>query len=136
MVPELNVRKKNAEKKYSGDLAFEFEGEKELVEIPYVSFSSPVKAELHYEILEDDSVEIKGKLFFSLKGQCSRCLSETERTFESEAEGYFIPNGDGTEDYSYQNGTIDLREFLRDSVSFALPGAFHCERCEREIENE
>lgn len=136
MVPELNVRRLNAEKKYSGALSFHFEGEKELVEIPFVSFSTPVKAELRYEILEDDSVEISGTLSFSLKGQCSRCLEETERSFTSEIEGYFLPNGDGKEEYAYRNGIIDLKEFLRDSVIFALPGALHCEKCEKEIENE
>ena len=128
MVPRLDIRKLCAEKKYSGDLDFTFEAEDELLEIPFVSFSSQVAAKLRYEILEDDSVEVKGTVSFSLKGLCSRCLKETERTFTGEAEGYFIPTGGKgeAEDYSYSNGFIDLREFLRDAVLFNMPAGLLC----------
>ena len=124
----LDVRKLNAEKKYAGDLLFEFEGEEDLIDIPYVSFSSPIKAELHYEILEDDSVEITGKVTFSLKGLCSRCLKETESEIIGEAEGYFVPRGKkaDAEDYTYVSGMIDLREFLRDTVLFSMPANLIC----------
>ncbi len=128
MVPKLDVRRANAEKKYAGDLSFSFEAEADLLEIPLVSFSSPVQAQLHYEILEDDSVEISGTLSFRLKGACSRCLKETESEISGEAEGYFVPDGSGSDgsDYSYQNGVIELGEFLRDSVAFLLPARLVC----------
>ena len=58
MIPELDVRRCNAEKKYTGELVFDFEPEQSLVDIPYVSPDGPVSARLHYNILEDDSVEI------------------------------------------------------------------------------
>ncbi len=128
MMPRLDVRKLCAEKKFSGELDFSFEAEENLLEIPFVSFSSPVEAKLHYEILEDDSVEIKGTVSFSLKGMCSRCLKETEQKYIGEAEGYFIPPGGKgeEEDYSYSNGFIDLREFLRDTVLFNMPAGLLC----------
>lgn len=126
MVPKFDVRKANAEKKYAGDLSFTFEAEPSLVEIPFVSISSPVEANLHYEILEDDSVEIAGSLTFSLKGSCSRCLKETERQVSGKVEGYFVPNGTDREDYSYSNGVIDFGEFLRDSVIFLMPARLVC----------
>lgn len=128
MIPRLDIRRLSAEKKYSGELAFTFEGEAELIEIPYVAFDSPITAELRYEILEDDSVEVKGTLSYMLKGLCSRCLKETRQRVAYEAEGYFIPAGGKgeAEDYSYSNGVIDLREFLRDAVLFSMPAGFHC----------
>ena len=128
MMPRLDVRKLSAEKKYSGDLAFEFEAEEDLIDIPYVSISAPVKAELHYEILEDDSVEVKGSISYPLKGLCSRCLKETVMNVSGEVEGYFIPSGGKgeAEDYSYSNGFIDLREFLRDAVMFSMPAGLLC----------
>lgn len=122
---KIDVRKCNAEKRYAGDLTLEFEGDDSLIDIPFVAFSSPVKADLHYEILEDDSVEVTGKVSFSLKGLCSRCLKETERSFSEEAEGYFSPV-EGEEDYCYRNGVIDLGEFLRDAVLDALPAGLIC----------
>ena len=108
------------------DLSFTFEADPSLVEIPYVSPSSPVEANLHYEILEDDSVEISGSLAFSLKGSCSRCLKETEQRVSGEVEGYFVPNGEDGEDYSYSNGVIDFGEFLRDSLIFLMPERLVC----------
>ena len=126
MVPKLDVRKANAEKKYAGDLSFTFEADPTLVEIPYVSPSSPVEAKLHYEILEDDSVEIAGSLAFSLKGSCSRCLKETEQRVSGNVEAYFVPDGESGEDYSYSNGVIDFGEFLRDSLIFLMPSRLVC----------
>ena len=137
MIPELDVRRCNAEKKYTGELVFDFEPEQSLVDIPYVSPDGSVSARLHYDILEDDSVEIAGTLSFALKGLCSRCLKETRQVVAGEAEGYFIPNGNGEEDYAYRNGVIDLREFLRDAVLFLLPARLICsETCTAPDYNE
>lgn len=127
---KIDVRKCNAEHIYAGDLTFETEGDNSLIDIPYVRFASPVKAVLHYEILEDDSVEVTGRISFSLKGLCSRCLSETEQSFSGEAEGCFS-TVEGEEDYTYRCGVVDFSELLRDAVLDALPvrlvcGGDHC----------
>ncbi len=126
MAFKLDVRRANAEKKYAGELSFTFEADASLVEIPFVSISSPVEATLHYEILEDDSVEITGSLAFSLKGSCSRCLRETQQRIVGDVEGYFVPDGEDGEDYSYSGGVIDFGEFLRDSVIFLMPARLVC----------
>ncbi len=122
---KIDVRKCNAEHKYAGDFVFETEGDDSLIDIPYVFFSSRLKWSLHYEILEDDSVEVTGKVTFSLKGLCSRCLSETEQTFSGQAEGCYSSE-EGEEDYSYKNGVVDLSEFLRDAVLDTLPPRLIC----------
>ncbi len=132
MIPKLDVKRLLAEKKYAGDLSFDFEAEQDLLEIPFAEIVSPVRALLSFAILEDNSVEIKGKLVFTLKGLCSRCLKETEREYEGEAEGYFVPSGGKGEDgdYPYSGGMIDLREFLRDALAFSLPASLLCgENC-------
>lgn len=128
MIPRLDIRKLCAEKKYEGELVFDFEAEQNLVDIPFVSISSPVSVALNYRILEDDVVELCGSLSFMLKGLCSRCLKETEKRISGEAKGYFVPvGGKGEEeDYSYSNGFIDLREFLRDAVMFIMPAGLLC----------
>ncbi len=130
MTMTIDVRKLNVQKKYAGELSFEFEGDPSLIEIPYVSFSSPVVANLHYEILEDDSVEVTGTLTFSLKGACSRCLNEAERTFTGEVDGYFVTKDAESEDYLYSGGVIHLNDCLRDSLMLAMPMVLECgEEC-------
>ncbi len=122
----IDVRKLNVQKKYAGELSFEFEPDDNLLDIPLVAFSKPVKADLHYEILEDDSVEITGTVTFTLKGACSRCLKDAEQTFTGEVDGYFVPNGGESEDYRYTNGIINLHDCLNDAVMLALPGRIVC----------
>ncbi len=127
MIPTLDIRRLIAEKKYDFDLDFEFEPEEGLVEIPYVELVPPVKAELHGKIAEDNTVLIRGKVIYCLKGLCSRCLKETSSTVEGEAEGTFVPASRRKEDESYSYvGTIDLREFLRDAVMFSIPNGLYC----------
>ena len=124
----IDVRKCNAEGKYTGTLDFEFEGDASLIDIPFVSFSTPVHAVLDYEIFEDNSVEVKGELSFTLEGACSRCLKPTKEHVLTEAEALFVPKGGKAEeeDYTYRNGIVDLGEFLRDTVLFALPSGLFC----------
>ena len=135
----IDVRKCNAEGKYTGTLDFEFEGDASLIDIPFVSFSTPVHAVLDYEIFEDNSVEVKGELSFTLEGACSRCLKPTKEHIVSEAEALFVPKGGKAEEEAsaYRNGIVVLGEFLRDTVLFALPSALFCaEGCSAPEYNE
>ncbi len=131
MIPRIDVRNAVARKNFTGELEFAFEAEQDLIDIPYVEFSSPVTAALRYEIFADDKAEVTGKLSFSLKGLCSRCLAEAEKEIVCGAEGTFAPVPKD-EEYGYSNGFIDLREFLRDSVMFALPPRLLCGTCAEE----
>ena len=128
MIPVIDVRNCVARKNYEGTLEFEFDADESWNDIPFVNFSSPVKAELRYEILEDNSVEIEGSVSFSLKGACSRCLAETEQHFTGEANATFVCGKTDGEEYNYF-GNVDLREFLRDAVIFALPSRLLCDPC-------
>ena len=129
MVPKIDVRNSVAKKIYAGELTFEFEAEQDLLDIPYVSFDSPVRAELKFEIFQDDSVEVKGRIAYVLKGLCSRCLGEAEQEIVFEAEGVFVATEPEDEEYSYRNGRVDLSEFLRDCVAFSLPQRLLCDDC-------
>ena len=128
MIPKIDVRSLVANKTYAGELSFEYEAA-EMPDIPFVEFAAPVKTELSYEIFEDNTVEVRGRFTFTLKGACSRCLSETQKTFTEEFEGVFEPGkGDG-ETYGYTN-SLSLDEFLRESLVFALPPILLCGNCE------
>lgn len=131
MIPKIDVRLKQAKKAYVGELAFAFEGDNSLIDLPDTRFSSPVEAALRFEIFEDDTVDIAGTLTFSLTGPCSRCLKSVERTFTAEIDACYEPGeGDG-ESYGFSNGVVDLSELLRDTLLVALPSRLTCEEeCE------
>ena len=127
----IDVRMCNARKEYSGELDFEYEADASLIDLPYTEFSGPVHVSLTYEIFEDNDVEVKGTLRFSLKGLCSRCLSEVEKAFEAEIDACFTEGEEDGEEYGYRNGIVDLEELLRDTLLVALPSKLECEKaCE------
>ena len=72
----IDVRKLNAQKRYSGSMEFDYSAPETLIEIPFVKFAAPVKVSFEYDLLEDDSMEIRGTVSYKLEGQCSRCLKE------------------------------------------------------------
>ena len=122
----IDIRKLNAKKEYSGDLVFDYEAPESLIDIPFVKFAAPVKVEATYDLLEDDSLELRGKISFVLEGKCSRCLKEAKQAVEGELDAYFEPKKD-CEDYSYSNGRIDLREAIEDAIMAAMPYVVLCD---------
>jgi uncharacterized metal-binding protein YceD (DUF177 family) len=126
----IDIRKLNVQKKYFGELVFECEPNEKLIEIPFVSFSSPIKVHANYELFEDDSFEIRGTVSFELSGKCSRCLNEASMHVEGDLDAYFEARRDA-EDYSYSGGKIDLREAVEDAVMACMPYLLLCdEDCE------
>ena len=126
----IDVRKLNAQKQYSGNMEFEYSAPEELIEIPFVKFAAPVKISFKYELYEDDSLEIRGKVVYRLEGQCSRCLKEAAQNVEGELDAYFEPRKD-YEDYGYTNGVIDLKKAVEDAIMASMPFSLSCgEDCE------
>lgn len=135
MIPEIDIRGSIAQKKTEGSLAFSYEADEALLDIPFVKFAGPVRAELNYRIFDDLTVEVRGTISFVLEGACSRCLADAAKEFVYEAEGFFSRGEDDGETYGYTNGKVLLEEFLRDSLMFALPSRLLCKACEQ-WENE
>jgi uncharacterized metal-binding protein YceD (DUF177 family) len=121
----IDVRKLNAQKLYRGTLSFEYSAPEDLIGIPFVKFAEPVKVEVDYEIYEDDSVDLKGKIFYRLVGQCSRCLKDAETAVEGDLEAYFQPFTGG-DDYAYSGGKICLNEAVEDAIMASMPFSLSC----------
>ena len=79
----IDIRKLNAQKKYSGDMEFTYSAPETLIEIPFVKFAGPVKVAFAYDLYEDDSLEIRGIVSYRLEGQCSRCLKDAAQFVET-----------------------------------------------------
>ena len=129
MIPEIDARGCIARNMWEGTLAFSFEADASLLDIPFVNFAGPVHAELSYRIAEDNSVEVSGTIAFALQGACSRCLEDASAEIVYDARALFLPgDGDG-EAYGYRNGVVSLGEWLRESIMFALPSRLLCKAC-------
>ena len=126
----IDIRKLNAQKKYSGNMEFHYSAPETLIEIPFVRFVGEVKVVFEYDLFEDDSLEIRGTVTYRLKGQCSRCLQDAQLTVVGELEAYFEPKKDA-EDYSYFGGIVDITKAVEDAIMVSLPYTLSCgEECE------
>ena len=121
----IDIRKLNALKKYTGTIQTEYVADVSLIGIPFVEFTAPVKVEFSYELYEDDSLEIFGKVKFTLKGKCSRCLKDATQDVEGDLEAYFQPVQDA-EDYSYSGGRVDLTKAVEDAIMACMPYTVSC----------
>lgn len=126
----IDIRKLNAQKKYSGSMEFSYAASDTLIEIPFVKFEGPVKVAFDYELYEDDSLEIRGTVTYRLTGQCSRCLKAAAQTVEGELNAYF-ENRKDYEDYGYTGGTVYLENAVEDAIMASMPFTLSCgEDCE------
>ena len=126
----IDIRKLNAQKKYSGSMEFSYTAPEELLDIPFVKFATPITVKFDYELYEDDSLEIRGSISYRLEGQCSRCLQETSQEIEGKIDAYFQPVKNA-EDYTYTNGVVDLTKAVNEAIMASLPFTLSCgEECE------
>ena len=121
----IDVRKLNAQKQYTGTMEFDYSAPENLIDIPFVKFSSLVKIRFEYELYEDNAMEIRGTVSFELEGQCSRCLKETKNQVTGEFDALFEPTQKG-EDYTYANGVIDLTKAVNDAIMANMPFMLSC----------
>ena len=126
----IDIRKLNAQKKYTGQMEFEYSAPETFIEIPFVKFAAPVKIVFDYELYEDNSLEIRGSVSYVLEGQCSRCLKETKMQVEGELDAYF-ENRKDYEDYGYTNGVVNITQAVEDAIMASMPYVLSCgEDCE------
>ena len=126
----IDIRKLNAQKKYTGTLEFEYSAPETFLPMPFVKFAAPIKVRFDYELFADDSFEIRGSISYDLVGQCSRCLKDASMHVEGDLEAYFQTEED-YEDYRYVNGIVDLTQAVEDALMSSMPFSISCgEDCE------
>ena len=126
----IDIRKLNAQKKYSGTIEFEYSAPETLIEIPFVKFVGPVKVVFEYDLYEDDALEIHGTVSYQLEGQCSRCLKDAAQEVVGEINALF-ENRKDFEDYGYTNGIVHLEDAVEDAIMASMPFTLSCgEDCE------
>ena len=106
----VDIKKLNAQKKYSGEMQFDYVAPEELISVPFAKYTGAVVVRFSYDLYEDDAFEIRGTISYGLVGQCSRCLNDASVQVEGELQALFEPIKNG-EDYSYSNGKVDLTKF-------------------------
>ncbi len=103
---------------------FEYEPERELIDIPQAKLVLPVTVTGTITLTDAHSAYIEGEVLFSVSGECTRCLAYTERLFAEEFSEH-VSQGD-EESYPVVNDKVDLSLIVDDIIAINQPMNFLC----------
>ncbi len=103
---------------------FEYTPETDFSNIPNVKITFPVKVSGKVMLTGLHSAVIEGEIVFTLCGECTRCLENTQKDYLVSFSEEMHPNND--EGYSVKNDKIDLTEVVNENVIMNIPVSFLC----------
>lgn len=118
MILDLNAIKRSG--KTEERFFFEYNADLDIA-LPDTALVLPVKVQGTVYISGGNSAETEGEVVFTLKGECTRCLADTKKTFSAEFNEVF-----GEDGYKVVNGKIDLSKMVDDIIIMNTPVAFLC----------
>lgn len=118
MIIDLNAVKRSGKTETS--FFFEYNADIDIA-LPGAELMPPVKVQGTAYITGGNSAELEGEVVFTVKGACTRCLAETEKTFSADFNEVF-----GEDGYRIVNGKIDLSKMVDDIIIMNTPVAFLC----------
>lgn len=122
---ELEIKKLNALRKYTGEFSFEYAPAEDLNLVPLCKINGMVKVSGEYEIFDDDSVEIRLTVDYYLKGQCSYCLNDAEKQIKFTTEVLYLTEKDN-DNYYYDGNKLDLKPAVNDAILISQPNVLLC----------
>jgi uncharacterized metal-binding protein YceD (DUF177 family) len=122
----IEVKKLNLRKQYEGNFSFDYTPQQDKVLLPLCSFDGNVKVEGEYVIYEDESVGVKFKITYTLKGQCSYCLEDAQKTIEFLSDVLYVRDKDDADNYYYDGIKIDLTTAVDDALLISQPDVLLC----------
>lgn len=120
----IDLKKLRTSGKQESGFYFEYTPETNLSDIPETEIVAPVKVMGTVTLTSDHSAYLDGEIVYTLKGECTRCLSDAEKeyvvAFDEQVEQN---NPDG---YSVVNDKVDLVKIVDDRIILSLPINFLC----------
>ena len=94
------------------------------IDVPEGELVLPVKLNGTARVTGRHSAFIEGEITFTVKGECTRCLTPTEKTFMIG----FSENADESDSDAYPvvNDTVDLSRIADDKILTNIPVSFLC----------
>ena len=117
MIIDLNAIKRSGKTEES--FFFEYDADIEIA-LPYAELLEPVGVQGTVYIV-GNRAEVEGEVVFTLTGECTRCLADTEKTYAIEFSEAF-----GEDGYPITNGKIDLKKAVDDIIIMNTPVTFLC----------
>lgn len=121
---EIEVKKLNALKKYTGSIEFGYVPPEDICIVPLCKVEN-VKVNGEYEIYEDGAVGVRLTVNYKLSGQCSYCLELSEKDVSFTTDILFVTEKDD-ENYYYDGNKIVLNSAVDDAILISQPNVLLC----------
>ena len=125
----IEVKRLIALKKYVGNFAYDCPPPEGKLILPLAKVECSLKVEGEYEIYDDDSVGVSIKISYKLKGQCSYCLAEAEKSVAYSYEALFVPDKNDADNYYYDGARLNIQPAVDDAFVFSQPEVLLCTSC-------
>ncbi len=132
----LEVKRLTALKRYVGEFQERYAPFADKLVLPLAEVEGDISVAGSYEIYEDDSVAIDLTLSYKLRGRCSYCLEDAEKTVEFSYEALFVPDGGDGEDYNYNGMRLDILPAVQDAFVFSQPQVLLCGACQSQQQSK
>ena len=120
----INLKEIRLRGKTESDYDFDFYPQEDLCDIPNVSIQAPIKISCTVYLVGSRQAVVSGEVNFTLKGDCTSCLKETEHDYEIEFEQEF--SQDSEYGYIIKSDAIDLTKLIVDEITLNMPLNFVC----------
>ena len=121
----IDLKKLKRSGKDCSDFFFEYSPEAELIDLPSAKVVIPIKINGTVTLTGDHSAIVEGVIAFSIAGECTRCLKETQKSYLlefNEAVDQVDP-----ESYPVKNDMVDLSKIVDDVIMVSSPVTFLCD---------
>ncbi len=122
---QINLKDVRLSGKSEGDFSFGFLPEENLCDVPGVEILLPITVKGTVTLTGKTSCYVEAKIAYTLKGECTTCLKEIEKSCEVDyAREFSIDNDD---DCVVKADSINLDKSVSDEVVLSIPISFTCE---------
>ncbi len=120
----IDLKKLKRSGKEQSDFFFLYEPQENLIELPDAKVVNPVRVNGTIFLTGEHSAFVEGQVNFVIQGNCTRCLSATEKEYLLDfEENVEHDNPDG---YELKNDMVDLSKIVDDLIMINSPVAFLC----------
>ncbi|MBO5285561.1 MAG: hypothetical protein J6B16_01550 [Clostridia bacterium] len=112
--------------KQEADFSFEFNTDN-LCDIPSVRLCCPIKIEGRVTLTGTRSALVEADIYYSLEGECTRCLNVTKKDYQTELYQKF--SEDNEYGYRVKSDAVNLEKAVIDEIILDMPSSFTCGDC-------
>ena len=121
---KIDLKRLRNSGKSESSFCFEYSPVDQLIDIPSATLALPVMVTGTVTLTDKHSCYIEGELCYSVNGVCTRCLTDTTKSFVVPFQ--VSAEEDGQDGYAVVNDTVDLSKIVDDEIILSTPINFLC----------